>query len=119
MQSSLSQSTAPADAVRPIDITIRRSALVAAALSSFLTPFMASAVNIALPSIGQDLAIDAVLLSWVSLAYSLAAVISFDRATLTLGWSYSFGASTSTIMAVEVDDARSFLMLMLGGSFRF
>lgn len=74
-QSTASQSTAPADAVHPSDITIRRSALVAAALSSFLTPFMASAVNIALPSIGQDLAIDAVLLSWVSLAYSLAAAI--------------------------------------------
>jgi len=36
---------------------------------------MASSVNIALPSIGRELAIDAVLLSWVSLAYSLAAAM--------------------------------------------
>jgi len=36
---------------------------------------MVSAINIALPSIGKELAMDAVLLSWVSLAYSLAAAI--------------------------------------------
>jgi EmrB/QacA subfamily drug resistance transporter len=75
MQPKLPQSSLPADTVRPSDIAIRRSALVAATLSSFLTPFMASAVNIALPSIGQELALDAVLLSWVSMAYSLTAAI--------------------------------------------
>jgi EmrB/QacA subfamily drug resistance transporter len=53
----------------------KRTALVIAALSSFLTPFMASSINIALPSIGRDLAMDAVSLSWVATTYSLAAAM--------------------------------------------
>jgi len=40
----------------------KRTALLIATLSSFLTPFMGSSVNIALPSIGKELALDAVLL---------------------------------------------------------
>ena len=53
----------------------QRSALVVASLASFLTPFMGSAVNIALPSIGNEFAIDAVLLSWVATSYLLAAAM--------------------------------------------
>lgn len=51
----------------------KRSALLVAALSSFLTPFMGSSVNIALPSIGREFGMDAVLLGWVATAYLLAA----------------------------------------------
>ncbi len=57
------------------DTDNKRIALVIAAMSSFLTPFMSSSVNIALPSISQALAIDAVLLSWVATAYLLAAAM--------------------------------------------
>jgi EmrB/QacA subfamily drug resistance transporter len=60
---------------RMSDHAIKRAALLAATLSSFLTPFMGSAVNIALPSIAEDLAMDVVLLGWVSLSYSLAAAM--------------------------------------------
>lgn len=41
------------------------------ALSSFMTAFMGSAVNIALPSIGTEFAISAVMLNWVATAYLL------------------------------------------------
>jgi EmrB/QacA subfamily drug resistance transporter len=54
----------------------RLAALGVASLSSFLTPFMLSSVNIALPSIGDDFQADAVLLSWVATAYLLAAAVS-------------------------------------------
>jgi EmrB/QacA subfamily drug resistance transporter len=47
--------------------------LMIAAMSSFLTPFTLSSVNIALPSIGRELALNAVVLSWVATAYLLAA----------------------------------------------
>jgi EmrB/QacA subfamily drug resistance transporter len=50
-----------------------RVALLVALPSSFLTPFMGSSANIALPSIGADLGLPAVELSWVSTAYLLAA----------------------------------------------
>ena len=46
----------------------KRAALLVATLSSFLTPFAGSSVNIALPTIGQQLAMDAVSLSWVAMA---------------------------------------------------
>ncbi|UCC92739.1 MAG: MFS transporter [Thermoplasmata archaeon] len=55
--------------------TDRRSILLVATVASFLTPFMGSAVNIALPSMGEELEMDAVLLTWVATAYLLAAAI--------------------------------------------
>jgi 6-phosphogluconolactonase len=42
------------------------SALVVATLASFLTPFMGSATNVALPAIGREMDLDAVALSWVA-----------------------------------------------------
>ena len=56
--------------------------LLIATMSSFLTPFTSSSVNIALPSIGKILSLDAVSLSWVATAYLLAAaafLIPFGR----------------------------------------
>ncbi len=50
-------------------------ALVVATLASFLTPFMGSSINIALPSIGREFSMEAVLLSWVATAYLLSAAI--------------------------------------------
>jgi EmrB/QacA subfamily drug resistance transporter len=58
------------------DRAVRQSALIIATLSSFLTPFMISSVNIALPAIGKDFKTDAVLLSWVATSYLLAAAVS-------------------------------------------
>jgi EmrB/QacA subfamily drug resistance transporter len=48
---------------------------VVATLASFLTPFMGSAANVALPAIGQDLGVGAVALSWVPTSYLLAAAV--------------------------------------------
>jgi len=47
--------------------------LVVASVAGFLATFMASAINIALPVIGSEFDASAVTLSWVSLAYILAA----------------------------------------------
>ena len=44
-----------------------------AMLSSFLTPFMGSSINVALPAIADDLNMTAVMLSWVATSYLLAA----------------------------------------------
>ncbi len=54
---------------------IKNSALLVATLAAFLTPFMASAVNIALPVIGNELKADAISLSWVATAYLLASAM--------------------------------------------
>ena len=50
-------------------------ALLIAAMSSFITPFTASSVNIALPSIDRELLLNALELSWIATAYLLAAAI--------------------------------------------
>jgi EmrB/QacA subfamily drug resistance transporter len=57
------------------EAALKRSALIIATLNSFITPFMASAVNIALPAIGKELHVDAVLLSWMATAYLLALAV--------------------------------------------
>jgi len=53
----------------------KKSVLFVATLGSFLTPFMGSSVNIALPSIGREFFMDAVILSWVNTLYLLAAAL--------------------------------------------
>jgi EmrB/QacA subfamily drug resistance transporter len=50
-----------------------RPVLVVTTIGSFLMPVALSAVNVALPSIGKDLAVDAITLSWVALAFTLSA----------------------------------------------
>jgi len=54
----------------------KRAALLVAGLSSLLTPFMGSSVNLALPSIAKEFGINAVVLSWVATSYLLAAAVS-------------------------------------------
>jgi len=53
----------------------KRSALIVTTLSSFLTPLAASAVNIALPSIGKEFGMDAISLSWVATAFIVTAAM--------------------------------------------
>lgn len=54
----------------------RNYALIIATLSSFMTPFMGSSINIALPSIQNELIINAVQLSWVATAYLLTSSVT-------------------------------------------
>jgi len=55
--------------------TQQRSALIVATLTSFMGPFMISAVNVALPAIQNDFGVDAILLSWVATGYLLAVAV--------------------------------------------
>ncbi len=50
-------------------------ALLIASLASFLTPFMGSAVNLALPLMAREFAMDAVMLSWVASSFLLSAAM--------------------------------------------
>jgi EmrB/QacA subfamily drug resistance transporter len=66
----------PETPVHRTDAETRRSVFLASILSSFATPFMGSAVNVALPTLGRDLGLDAVSLSWVATSYLLAAAVA-------------------------------------------
>lgn len=62
--------------------TTQRAALIVATLTSFLGPFMGSSVNVALPAMGHDFGLSAVLLGWVNMAFLLTAAafsIPFGR----------------------------------------
>ena len=53
----------------------KRTVLTTVALSTFLAGFTGSSITIALPSIGRELEMDAVLLGWVATAYILASLV--------------------------------------------
>jgi len=62
--------------------TSKRLVLLVTMTASFLFPFMGSAVNIALPRIGKELSLDAVMLGWIVTAYllsSAALLVPFGR----------------------------------------
>jgi len=59
-----------------VDTSVTQKAvLLVATMASFLIPFMGSSVNIAIPTIGKEFAMDAVLLSWVATVYLLATAV--------------------------------------------
>ena len=53
----------------------KRTVLWVAALAAFLTPFMGSAVNIALPAIDREFSAGALMLNWIATLYLLSAAI--------------------------------------------
>ncbi len=57
------------------DNALKRAALLVAVFAAFLTPFMVSSINIALPALGAEFDMGAVALSWVPTSYLLAAAI--------------------------------------------
>jgi EmrB/QacA subfamily drug resistance transporter len=63
------------DAMSVDNAASRRFALFITTLAAFVSPFAVSSINIALPSIGNEFLMDAILLSWVSTAYLLATAI--------------------------------------------
>jgi MFS family permease len=60
----------------------KKTTLICVIVSSFLAPFDGASVNVALPSIGHEFAMDAISLGWVTTAYLLASamfLIPFGR----------------------------------------
>jgi len=49
----------------------RRAVLTTTTLTSFMTPFMASSINVALPAIAQEFGLGAVALTWVATSFIL------------------------------------------------
>jgi len=53
----------------------RRTVLLVVLISSFVTPFMSSSVNVALPAISKQFNLDAISLNWVAASYLLSTAI--------------------------------------------
>lgn len=112
--------TAPA----AYSLATRRIVLAISTLSAFITPFLVSSVNIALPAIGQEFSLNAIMMSWVITTYLLAAVIFlvpvgriadiYGRKKILL-----LGMLTITVSSLLAAEANSLAMLLfartLGG----
>jgi EmrB/QacA subfamily drug resistance transporter len=59
----------------PTNQTQEKSALFVATITSFMGPFIISSVNVALPTIQKEFAVDAVQLSWVTTSLLLAVAV--------------------------------------------
>ena len=99
--------------------SLRRAALTVATLASFLGPFMGSSVNVALPTIGQDLDLDAVALGWINMAFLLTAAsfaIPFGRLADIYGRLkiYTTGITVFTLSSVLIALATSGPLLIAG-----
>jgi EmrB/QacA subfamily drug resistance transporter len=84
--------------------SVKRITLFSVSLAAFLTPFDVSAVNIALPSIGNEFAMDAISLEWVSTAYLLSSamfLIPFGRIADIYGRKRLFAIGIITFAAVS------------------
>lgn len=53
----------------------RKAALLVTIIASFLTPYMAASISVALPTIGREFHMDALLLGWVATSFLLAAAM--------------------------------------------
>jgi len=105
--------------------------LVVITIASFLTPFMGSAMNIALPTIGKEFSMDAILLAWVSTSYLLAAtvfILPAGRLADMYGRKkvFTYGIVTYTIASLLSATSVSAMMLIafrilqgIGGSMVF
>jgi EmrB/QacA subfamily drug resistance transporter len=98
-------------------------ALIISSLSSFMTPFMISSLNVALPSIGKEYSLDAIELSWIATSYLLSAaifLIPFGRLADIYGRKkiFVYGVSVFSIFSVLVTFTHSAIVLILLRAFQ-
>jgi MFS family permease len=113
------------------EVSNKRAALLVVTLGTFLTPLGGSAMNVALPTIGKELAMSAILLSWVMTAYLLAStvfLIPFGRVADMYGRKRIFtcGMSISAIASLLLIFCKSSLLFIslrvlqgIGGAMTF
>ncbi len=80
------------------DKSLKRCVLVVTAFAAFLTPFLSSAINLALPAIEKDLNANAIELGWIISSFILAAamfLLPFGRLADIVGRKKIFTAGIS------------------------
>ena len=101
------------------DRSLRRTALAVSMVSSFLTPFMASGINVAMPFIAKEFGLSAVAIGWVVTAYMLAAamfLVPFGRLADLVGRKriFALGIGVNIAGTAAAALAPSLFFLILG-----
>ena len=105
------------EAIRMDDAGTKRFVLLISTLAAFLSPFSISSVNIALPSIGQEFLMDAILLSWVTTASLLSTamfLVPFGKIADIYGRKriFTYGIVTFTLASIGSSISNSAAMLI-------
>jgi len=95
----------------------KRVVLLVVTIASFIFPFMASTVIIALPSLGKELSLDTVMLGWIATAYllsSAALLVPFGRIADIYGRKkiFAWGIGIFTLSSLLCGLANSATMLI-------
>ena len=100
------------------DKSLQRTALAVSMVSSFLTPFMASGINVAMPFIAKEFGLSAVALGWVVTSYMLAAamfLVPFGRLADLVGrkkiFALGIGVNIAGTAAAALAPSAFFLIL--------
>ena len=96
----------------------KNTVLLVATFAAFLTPFLTSAVNLALPTIGKELHADAISLGWVISSFILSSAIfllPFGRLADIIGRKkvFSFGILLFTISTFLIIFSNSITVLII------
>jgi MFS family permease len=95
----------------------KRSVLIVATVTAFLITFMGASINVALPVIGHEFAMDAVLLGWVATIFLLAVamfIVPFGRIADIYGRKkiFTYGMAIYTVASLLSAIAPSPLVLI-------
>ena len=100
-----------------VDKSTKNAVLLVAVMASFLTPFMASSINVALPNIQKDFDVDAMILTWVPTTYLLSCCVFM----IPLGKLADLVMVSQDIFQVPMDELpqTKVLLTMVGGQVRY
>jgi EmrB/QacA subfamily drug resistance transporter len=100
------------------DKNLKKSVLLVTTFAAFLAPFLGSAVNLALPSIGKELNANAISLGWVISSYILSTAIflmPFGRLGDIIGRKkvFSFGILLFSVSTFLIIFSRTIMTLII------
>lgn len=105
------------------DYPKKRAVLFATTLGSFITPFMSSSINVALPPMAKEFAMDVIIMNWVTMSFLLTAaafLLPFGRVADIYGRKkiFSYGLIVYTVFSFLSATSTSPILIILYRAFQ-